>query len=109
MREVAAEQGLPFEPERTDNRGRLEMATFPVGAGIIPNPYNRIAGFAVRSGAGGVFFVPGFPVMAWPMIEWVLDTHYPHLRRAPGVTERSLIVFGAMEAALTPLMQRIEA
>ena len=109
MRDVAAEQGLPFEPERADNQGRLEMAMFPAGAEIIPNPYNKIAGFAVRSGAGGVFFVPGFPVMAWPMIEWVLDTHYAHLQRAPRITERSVIVLGAMEAALTPLMQRIEA
>ena len=109
MREVAAEKGLPFEPERADNQGRLEMAMFPAGAETIPNPYNRIAGFAVRPGAGGVFFVPGFPVMAWPMIEWVLDTHYAHLHRAVRITERSLIVFGAMEAALTPLMQRIEA
>jgi molybdopterin-biosynthesis enzyme MoeA-like protein len=26
-----------------------------------------------------VHFVPGFPVMAWPMIEWVLDTLYAGL------------------------------
>ena len=83
---------------------------FPEGAAIIPNPYNKIAGFSVRKGEGGVFFVPGFPVMAWPMIEWVLDTR---LRRAAcaraGPRERSVIVFGAMEAALTPLMEAIEA
>jgi molybdopterin-biosynthesis enzyme MoeA-like protein len=56
-----------------------------------------------------VHFVPGFPVMAWPMIEWVLDTRYRHLHRATAVRERSVIVFGAMEAALTPLMEDIEA
>ena len=56
-----------------------------------------------------MFFVPGFPVMAWPMIEWVLDTVYPHLHAKGGPRERSVIVFGAMEAALTPLMEAIEA
>jgi molybdopterin-biosynthesis enzyme MoeA-like protein len=108
MKDVARENGTTFDPDREDNRHRLEMAVFPAGAEIIPNPYNKIAGFAVRSGEGGVFFVPGFPVMAWPMIEWVLDTHYRHLHAAPQALERSVIVFGAMEAALTPLMEAIE-
>jgi molybdopterin-biosynthesis enzyme MoeA-like protein len=109
MRDVAREKGIAFEPERDDNRHRLNMAVFPEGAAIIPNPYNKIAGFSIRRGEGGVFFVPGFPVMAWPMIEWVLDHVYPQLRQAPGTRERSVIVFGAMEAALTPLMERVEA
>ena len=42
------------------------------------------------------------------MIEWVLDTHFRHLHVAPSTQERSVIVFGAMEAALTPLMEAIE-
>jgi molybdopterin-biosynthesis enzyme MoeA-like protein len=109
MRDVAREQGKPFEPDREDNRHRLNMAVFPDGAAIIPNPYNKIAGFSVRKGEGGVFFVPGFPVMAWPMIEWVLDTVYPQLHARGGPRERSVIVFGSMEAALTPLMEAIEA
>ena len=109
MRDVAREQGKPYEPDREDNRHRLNMAVFPKGSAIIPNPYNKIAGFSLRQGEGGVFFVPGFPVMAWPMIEWVLDTVYPHLHARAGPRERSVIVFGAMEAALTPLMEAIEA
>ena len=109
MRGVAREQGKAFDPDREDNRHRLNMAVFPEGAEIIPNPYNKIAGFAVRRGAGGIFFVPGFPVMAWPMIEWVLDTHFRHLHATSATRERSVIVFGAMEAALTPLMEAIEA
>jgi molybdopterin-biosynthesis enzyme MoeA-like protein len=108
MKDVARENGTAFDPDREDNRHRLNMAVFPAGAEIIPNPYNKIAGFAIRSGEGGVFFVPGFPVMAWPMIEWVLDTHFRHLHVAPSTQERSVIVFGAMEAALTPLMEAIE-
>ena len=105
MRDVAAEQGLPYEPERADNLHRLNMGVFPVGAAIIPNPFNKIAGFSVRD----VYFVPGFPVMAWPMIEWVLDQRYAHLHRRQRDVERSVIVFGAMEASLTPLMEDIEA
>lgn len=104
MRDVAAEQGLPYEPDRDDNVHRLNMGVFPVGAQIIPNPYNKIAGFSV----GNVHFVPGFPVMAWPMIAWVLDQHYAHLQGLGEQAERSVIVFGAMEATLTPLMQAIE-
>ena len=109
MKDTARERGETFDPEREDNRHRLEMAVFPQGAAIIPNPYNKIAGFSVRRGAGGVFFVPGFPVMAWPMMEWVLDTGFADLQRQPGLRERSVVVFGAMEAALTPLMEAIEA
>ncbi len=109
MKDQALERGVPYEPDREDNRHRLNMAVFPEGAEIIPNPFNKIAGFAVRSGEGGVFFVPGFPVMAWPMIEWVLDQHFRHLHVAVATKELSLIVFGAMEASLTPLMEAIEA
>ena len=116
MREVAAEQGTDFEPDRPDNLHRLNMGVFPEGAEIIPNPYNRIPGFAHRfppaqtgGVAGGVYFVPGFPVMAWPMIEWVLDTHHRGLHRSERQVEQSVIVFGAMEASLTPLMEALEA
>ena len=105
MRDVAAEQGVPYEPDRADNQHRLNMGVFPVGARIIPNPYNKIAGFSCAD----VHFVPGFPVMAWPMIEWVLDHRYAHLHGGARTVERSVIVFGAMEATLTPLMEQIEA
>ncbi len=105
MREVAADAGLPYEPERDDNVHRLNMGVFPAEAQIIPNPYNKIPGFTV----GRMHFVPGFPVMAHPMVAWVLDTLYPHLHGSSVQTERSVIVHGAMEASLTPLMEDIEA
>ena len=114
MRDTAREQGIPYEPERPDNLHRLNMGVFPAGAQIIPNPYNKIPGFSCTAGPGAglagaaVHFVPGFPVMAWPMIEWVLDTHYPHRFRSRAWIEKSVIVFGAMEATLTPLMEDIE-
>ena len=105
MRDVAAEQGQPFEPDRADNLHRLNMGVFPEGAALIHNPYNKIPGFSVDH----VHFVPGFPVMAWPMIESVLDQRYAHLHGGQRQAERSVIVFGAMEATLTPLMEAVEA
>jgi molybdopterin-biosynthesis enzyme MoeA-like protein len=109
MRDVAAEQNLPYEPERTDNVHRLNMGVFPEGAAIVPNPYNKIPGFdCTGSGGGRVFFLPGFPVMAWPMMAWALDTHCHAWFHRQVWIERSVIVFGAMEASLTPLMERIE-
>lgn len=104
MQDVAREQGVPYEPDRPDNVHRLNMGVFPRGARIIPNPYNKIPGFSV----GDVHFAPGFPVMAWPMMEWVLDRHYAHLFQRGAWVEKSVIVFGSMEATLTPLMIELE-
>src|SRR5512134_3311555 len=82
---------------------RVLMADFPAGAEIIPNPYNRIPGFSFRNH----HFLPGFPQMAWPMAEWVLDTQYARLF-APGAREeRSLVVLGAMESQLIDLMNEV--
>ena len=109
MQEIAKEQGVPYEPHRDDNVHRLNMGVFPIGAHIIPNPYNKIPGFTCHgAGGGAVHFVPGFPVMAWPMMEWVLDTHYPHLFQKAAWVEKSIIIFGSMEATLTPLMEDLE-
>ena len=109
MQDTAKEQGVPFEPDRHDNIHRLNMGMFPAGAEIIPNPYNKIPGFTCKAGDGAVHFVPGFPVMAWPMMEWVLDHHYAHRHQTSAYIEKSIIVFGSMEATLTPLMLEIEA
>lgn len=104
MQDMATEQGLPYEPDRPDNVHRLNMGVFPQSARIIPNPYNKIPGFSV----GHVHFVPGFPVMAWPMVEWVLDQQYAALARRSAWAERSVIVYGSMESTLVPLMESIE-
>ena len=108
-REVALENGLPYEPDRPDNVHRLNMGRFPAGASIIPNPYNKIAGFTCQGPQGVVHFVPGFPVMAWPMMSWVLDNFYAEHFHSQAHMEKSIIVMGAMEATLTPLMEAIEA
>lgn len=109
MRDVAIEQGEVFDPQRPDNLHRYNMGMFPAGARVIENPYNKIPGFScVGPGGGAVHFLPGFPVMAWPMIESVLDGQYLAWQRPGAWQERSVVVMGAMEAALTPLMEGIE-
>lgn len=87
-----------------ENRQRLTMGEFPQGSAIIPNPFNRIPGFSIHSH----WFMPGFPVMAWPMIEWVLDTHYRSSFGTGVVAERSLVVFETAESLLVPLMRELE-
>lgn len=110
MRELATERGTPFVDGAPENIHRLNMGVFPKGADLIENPYNRIPGFVMRGPiGGGLYFVPGFPVMAWPMIESVLDGDCAALHSAHRPRERSVIVFGAMEASLTPLMEQLEA
>jgi len=94
----SADMSLP------ENRQRLRMGEFPIGAEIVPNPFNRIPGFAIRNH----FFVPGFPVMAWPMIEAVLDTRFAHLFHQERRAERSFLVYELAESTATPLMEEIE-
>ena len=90
--------------EITDQRRQL--VTFPAGVGIIPNPFNRIPGFM----ANEHYFVPGFPQMAHPMIEWALETFYrDEFRPVAGTVEKAFLLTGpkAYESALLDLMERI--
>lgn len=66
---------------------RVRMAELPEGAELIPNPINRVPGFSIAAH----YFVPGFPQMAWPMVRWVLDTHYPTLCGQPQAVEKVII------------------
>ena len=74
------------------------------GARIIPNPVNRVAGFAIRDH----HFFPGFPQMAWPMLDWVLATYYAEVV-PPVEAERTIVVYGAGESQLLPLMNECVA
>jgi molybdopterin-biosynthesis enzyme MoeA-like protein len=87
-----------------ENRQRLTMGEFPAGSRIVPNPYNGIPGFAHARH----YFVPGFPAMAWPMIEATLDADFKQHFHSEPAAERSLLVFDTAESALVPMMQRIE-
>ena len=82
------------------NAKRLEMGVFPIGSRIIPNPFNRVPGFSY----GRHHFLPGFPEMAWPMMEWVLDNEYVHLHRTDPPVDVAIVVRGAAESQLIDLM-----
>lgn len=101
--EMAADKGIVYDKTGPDHRRRLDMGVFPAGATIIPNPYNRIPGFSV----GPLHFMPGFPVMAHPMLDWLLDTLY--VGRAGARSLRAVRVRGTNESALIPVFERIEA
>ena len=96
-REIRARFGADTTPQR------LQMGEFPVGASIIPNPLNRIPGFSLQDH----HFVPGFPQMAWPMVEWVLDTRYRDLFDSARWDEASLLVYQAGESQLIPAMEAV--
>jgi molybdopterin-biosynthesis enzyme MoeA-like protein len=98
-REIRARFGGEVTPQR------LQMGEFPAGAEAIPNPVNRIPGFSLR----GHHFVPGFPQMAWPMIEWVLDAKYKEFFNRDEWAESSILVFEAGESQLIAAMTAVEA
>jgi molybdopterin-biosynthesis enzyme MoeA-like protein len=102
--QMGQESGQPVDLDSAENQHRLQMAVFAKGAALIPNPYNNVAGFALQQH----YFVPGFPVMAWPMIEWVLDHHYADLFNREPHLEQAVLVYEAAESALTPLMVALE-
>ena len=95
--EIVAQFGEGAYPKR------VMMADFPAGAALIPNPVNRVAGFSVKSH----YFVPGFPAMAHPMLEWVLDTYYSHLFHQTDYLEQSIIVVDGIESKLIDLMNAV--
>jgi molybdopterin-biosynthesis enzyme MoeA-like protein len=113
---AAAALGVPLElhPEaEREIRGRfagettpqrLAMGEFPRGARIIPNPVNRIPGFSVAEH----HFVPGFPQMAQPMVEWVLETRYRARFDSQRWAEASVFVYEAGESQLIGAMESIE-
>ena len=83
---------------------RLKMADFPEGAELVPNPFNNIAGFSIREH----YFFPGFPVMAHPMAEWVLETYYADRFNQTERGSRSVYVFDQPESRITPIMEHLE-
>lgn len=103
--EQAAKGQGSADMDTPENRQRLQMGVFPEGAEIVPNTYNRIPGFFIRDHT----FVPGFPVMAWPMIEATLDTRYAHLHHQNRHVEHSFLVFAMPESRITPALEALEA
>ncbi len=82
---------------------RVRMADLPTGAGLLPNPVNQIPGFHLDNRA---FFMPGFPAMSWPMLDYLLEQWFPNLE-AP--VSRSIIAMQAREGNLIQWMENLVA
>ncbi len=107
---AAAAAGRPLEPhpEGTEilrlkfgadcTPARLRMAEFAQGAVLIPNPVNNVAGFSILNG----HFMPGFPNMTKPMMQWVLETYYERGCEQGAIT---YVATGVREADLCDLME----
>lgn len=92
---IEAQFGAPVHPDR------IRLADLPEDCLLIPNPCNQIPGFTLYDH----HFLPGFPRMAWPMLDWVLNTYYPEQSAAS--VERSLRIQGVAESELIGLMERL--
>ncbi len=102
--EMAAKGQGSADMSTPENQQRLQMGVFPVGAEIIPNVYNRIPGFYIHNHS----FMPGFPVMAHPMMAWTLDTRYAQWHHREARVEHSFLVFGLPESRITPALETLE-
>ncbi len=112
---AAAALGLPIEPhpegvaEIEAQFGedaypqRIKMAEYPEGAAIIPNFYNRVPGFSIKDH----HFMPGFPMMAKPMMEWVLNQYYSQNYQSPTI-EKGIKLINGQESEWVEFMQTFE-
>lgn len=95
--EIEAQFGEGAYPQR------VKMADYPQGAQVIPNFFNRVPGFRI----GNHHFMPGFPKMSKPMMEWVLDTHYSHLYCEQQV-EQAILISDGQESEWIEFMENFE-
>ncbi len=103
---VRHSQAYEMIVERFGNQAfphRIRMAELPEGAKLIPNPINQVPGFSIAQH----HFVPGFPDMSHPMIEWVLDQYYAHLFKVPEIEKRLLV--HSLENDLVEIEEQIVA
>lgn len=98
VREIEAQFGDGAYPQR------IRMAELPKGSVIIPNPVNRVPGFSMDH----LHCLPGFPEMAWPMMEWVFNQYYVDLAGNKEV-EYALVLEDAHESELIELMEDLLA
>ena len=130
VKEIEAQFGKEAYPKR------ILMAEYPKGAKIIPNPFNRVPGFSLffkcpltdkvspkeaflpeaempmapKFGVdycGSHHFMPGFPLMAKPMMEWVLESYYKALQRPPTV-EKAIRLLDGQESEWVDFMDWFE-
>lgn len=104
MRHPEAVQEIEQQFGEAAYPNRILMAELPQGATLIPNPYNRIPGFSM----GNIHCLPGFPEMAWPMLQWVLNHHYADLRNEK-IIYSALTINDAHESDLLSFMEEFQA
>lgn len=100
VKHPAAVQLIEEKFGETAYPNRIRMAELPEGSQLIPNDFNNIPGFSMNR----IFCLPGFPEMAWPMMEWVVE-HYFVTQQGPRKYFLSLIVQGAKESELIALLE----
>ncbi|WP_029406532.1 molybdopterin-binding protein [Thiomicrorhabdus sp. Milos-T2] len=95
--EIEAQFGEEAYPQR------IHMAEYPKGAEIIPNFYNRVPGFSIQNH----HFMPGFPMMAKPMMEWVLNHYYCDYFQSPTI-EKGIKIQNGQESDWIEFMELFE-
>ena len=83
---------------------RILMAELPKSAQIIPNTINNVPGFFIDHH----YFMPGFPEMAWPMIDWVIKNQYDFLINLKNIEDQSIWLDDISESKLIDTMQKIQ-
>lgn len=96
--EIEAQFGADAYPQR------IHMGEYPKGSAIIPNFFNRVPGFSINEH----YFMPGFPMMAQPMMSWVLNTYYADWQHEPRI-ELSIRLIDGQESEWVEFMESFEA
>ncbi|WP_130538250.1 competence/damage-inducible protein A [Thiomicrorhabdus indica] len=95
--EIEAQFGEAAYPQR------VKMAEYPQGAQVIPNFFNRVPGFTISNH----HFMPGFPKMAEPMMEWVLDNYYSQYFGEQQI-EKAILIHDGQESEWIEFMEAFE-
>lgn len=80
---------------------RVHMADLPKNAELLPNVINNMSGFNLEN---LYFFMPGFPEMSHPMVDYILQNFYP---QAP-LTYRKTLIAQTSENTLIPIMEKLD-
>ena len=80
---------------------RIHMAELPKNAELLPNVINNMSGFYLEE---RYFFMPGFPEMSHPMVDYILKNFHP---QAP-LTYRKTLIAQTSENTLVYIMKQLD-